>query len=276
VRIGLRMTGAFGDVLASTPVVARLRQENPDAEIIVETEHPHAYHNNLHVTGTCSHLPPVDRFIDLNPSYRLWPHEHIVDGYFRVAFGDTEGDKTIVFKGANPSRITGEFIAVHPNVSWPNRTLAPEWWGKLVGQLREGGWPVLSLGTSIDHDLSNWGATDMRGKLTPAEQASAIAAAKAFVCFSSGLLVMAGATETPIVAMSTITRPELDLHYRHGSIWWNTTAIRAPVPCFGCRETLPPATYIDCKFGHNDCIRSFDAREVAETTFHAIENDERH
>ena len=274
-KIGIRMTGAFGDVLASTPVVKRLRSENPDAEIIVETAHPYAYGGNPHVTGVCLALPPVDRLIDLNPSHRLWPGWHIVDGYMKIAFGDAEGDKTIVFARDVDATFDVPTIAVHPNVSWRNRTLAPEWWGSLVVNLRDAGYRVVSLGTGIDHDLSPWGAEDTRDKLLPSQQAAVIEASAAFVCFASGLLVMAGATEAPVVSMWTISRPELDLNFRHGSIWWNSTAIRAAVPCFGCRETLPPATYIDCKLGHYDCVRAFDAGEVAEATFAAIAADER-
>ena len=36
-RISVRRTGAFGDVIDTTPVIRRLRQENPDAEIDVLT-----------------------------------------------------------------------------------------------------------------------------------------------------------------------------------------------------------------------------------------------
>jgi ADP-heptose:LPS heptosyltransferase len=36
----VRRTGAFGDVIDTTPVVRRLREENPDAEIDVDTHIP--------------------------------------------------------------------------------------------------------------------------------------------------------------------------------------------------------------------------------------------
>jgi hypothetical protein len=39
----VRRTGAFGDVIDVTPVARRLRNENPDAEIDVDTQYPSSF-----------------------------------------------------------------------------------------------------------------------------------------------------------------------------------------------------------------------------------------
>ena len=53
----VRRTGAFGDVIDTTPVVRRLRQENPDAEIDVDTQYPHVFLNSPHRIGFSAILP---------------------------------------------------------------------------------------------------------------------------------------------------------------------------------------------------------------------------
>ena len=50
-RILVRRTGAFGDVICTTPVVRRLRQENPDSEIDVDTQYPQVFLNSPHSIG---------------------------------------------------------------------------------------------------------------------------------------------------------------------------------------------------------------------------------
>ena len=80
-RIVLRRTGAFGDVLEATPIVARLRDEFPDAEIDFATQYPAVFKNHPARVGT-DPRGNYDRFIDLDGTFeRLLRKVHPVDAY---------------------------------------------------------------------------------------------------------------------------------------------------------------------------------------------------
>ena len=210
---------------------------------------------------------------------------HQVDAFFEVAFGQdfhpTPEEREIRFKrsGSLPEWLRPlnwrKVIAVHPNVSWPSRTL-PEWfWADLVIDLVFLGYRVVSLGTVIDHDLSVYGAWDTRSRLHPSEQAEVISRAAAFVCCLSGLYVLSATTSTPVVMLNTISSFAEQAQWRHGVQGWKTAWIDAAVPCVGCQTRRVPG-YSEkiflCRYGHNDCVRSFDVNEVVDKVVRATRN----
>lgn len=275
----VRRTGALGDALQTTPVIRRLFNEQPDEAIFVETQHPQAFHGNPWVSWAGPEAPEAKpkEIIDLDLVYEERPDIHAIDAYMLRAFGDDgDGhDKTIQFRPELRSSINGpRVVALHPNVSWPNRTLSRSWWGALTRRLARD-WHVVSLGTRIDHDLAEFGAVDTRGRLTLAMQAAVIRESRVLVCGDSMMFVLVGATETPAVGFCTVSKPDRFMPYRRGELGWNFTPVAAPVPCYGCRELAGPVTYLECRYGHNDCVRSFDLDEAHETILAAIENDRR-
>jgi len=278
-NILLRRAMALGDVLETTPIARRIRLTFPSATIYLETQHGHAYTDNPDVDYVG--VPPGTQFsrvIDLDLAYERNCSIHQVDAYMEAAFGDRgEGhDKTIVFRHAsNP--ITGvdfsRVVAIHPNVSWRNRTLPREWWGDLARRLIADGWTVLALGTHIDHDLSEFGVVDTRDQLTLAQQAGVIADSRVLVCGDSSMFTLVGCTDTPAVGFCTITRAERFMPYRHGELGWNFTAVAADVPCYGCREEAGPAWL--CRHEHFNCVRSFALDKAFNAILDAMKNDRR-
>ncbi len=278
-RILLRRTGALGDVLQTTPVIRRLARERENAQIFVQTQHAHALFCNPDVAwaGPDAQSGEFDEAIDLDLAYEERADIHAVDAYMLKAFGDDgKGhDRSLYFRAAPVSPITGpRIVALHPNVSWPNRTLPRDWWGALVRRLSHD-WCVVALGTTIDHDLREYGAVDTRGQFTLAQQAAVIREARALVCGDSMMFTLVGTTETPGVGFCTISRPERFVSWRRGELGWNFTAIPAPVPCYGCREDAGPVTFLACRYGHNNCVRSFSLDEAHEAIAGAIEGDRR-
>src|SRR5260221_9357715 len=53
-RILVKRKAALGDVLFTTPIIARLRRQNPDAAIYVQTDHPDVYRRNPDIAGIVS------------------------------------------------------------------------------------------------------------------------------------------------------------------------------------------------------------------------------
>lgn len=282
-KILVKRRASLGDVLNTTPVVRRLREENPDASICVNTLHGHAYLNNLHVNHVMGN-PPVnweedfDQVIDLNNCFESNRRIHQVDANMLRAFGDTDGDKTIILK-SQPLEEEGDphwekVVVVHANRTWSQRTLSQTFWNEIVVALENCGFTVILTGTSQDWPLSS--GIDMKDKLSLAHQVWLIGRAACFLTCASGLVTVAGATETPIVSFTSMTPWQNFFPYRHEIIGWNMHSIRTPLDCYGCDVDEPPSEFYRCKFGTDACMQSFSVEQAVETVKYAIAEDKRH
>lgn len=278
-RILVKRRASLGDVLNTTPIVHRLRREGgPSALICVETLHPAAYRNSPHAdVVAASYIEDHDRIIDLNMCFESNRRIHQVDANMMRAFGDTEGDKTIILRHTLIEFLIeidwSKVVVIHANVTWAQRTLPVAWWNEVLVALGKDGWVTVLTGTSKDLNVD--GMVDMRDKLSLASQANLIDRAKVFLSGSSGLVTVAGSTETPIVCMVSMTPWENWVPYRHGEIGWNTFPIRTPLTCYGCDVDEAASEYYPCKFGHNACMQSFDVEQVVETVRIAAKEDRR-
>lgn len=275
-KILVKRAGAFGDVLATTPVVARLRKENPGAIIDIETDHTAAYFQNPHIQAAMRSdhpyfklAPGFDRVIDLNGAYEKDRRLHAIDAYMEIAFGDRGGDRQIVFdfnREAMPPPLSGrpwdETVVLHPAISWPQRTLSRSWWRSLAKELLGIGWGVYFVGTEQDRLRELTMPVHLH---TTRHQAAIINAAACFVCSDSGLLTLAHATKAPIVGLFTMTRPELVTYDRQGQRGWQFFPIVADIECAGCGELETEVrSYFPCRFGHNNCVNSFEVGKVVD------------
>lgn len=274
----VQRAGAFGDVLWTTPVVTRLRRENPNATIDVETGFPQVFEGNPDVSHVGRRNQHYDRVIDLNMAYENELRRiHCVDAYFKVAFGDTDGDKTVKFAiGPCPdigwlinrwgSVDPADCVVLHPTVSWPNRTLPASWYQGLAEKLVRRGHTVLAFGTSKDHQISGHKIIDTRGRWSFQEQAAVLARAKLFIGMESGPLCMVGATETPGIGLFTVSHPENCHPYRHGKWAWRWRSIQAEVECRACSARIgEPVTYVGCERNDMACLGTFSHERVLAT-----------
>ena len=240
-KILVRRTGAWGDVLETTPVVRRLRQENPDAEIDFETSaHYHSvYLNSPHRIGARRTEVQYDRFIDLDGAFEKRLRKvNAVESYMEEAFGDRNGSTQLeMWYDPRPpfdmdwsNTITMHAYCALPQ--WPQRTLPHGFWTDLADRLTDRGWLVCCIGTRQDWpmtgrrnvvDTTRLKAKDAAGQmydidysLSPQSQAAIIGASRAFVCCGSGPLMLAQVTDVPIVAMEAMSLPYMFEHERHG------------------------------------------------------------
>jgi ADP-heptose:LPS heptosyltransferase len=267
VKIIVRRKGALGDVLNTTPVVHRLRIENPEAWIAVETHHPMAYTGNpdVNLVTAPGHAGEADRFIDLDMSYERDRKRHRVAANMLVAFGDEAGDKRIRFSlPSKPPPVLQDWsrvIALHAPQTWESRTIAPAWWANLAAHLREAGFQPVSIGTFADPRIP--GAIDTRGLLSLRETAGVIQASQLLICGDSAMFTLVGATTTPCIGLCTIARAEYFMPYRRDELGWRFYPIATSLACYGCSEEQPPGERYYCKRGDNACVSSFDVVAVA-------------
>ena len=273
-RILIRRKGALGDVISTTPVATRLRRENPDAEIHVDTYYRDVYAQNPYVNGFYDPNLTYDRIIDLDMYYERNRRVKHVDALMLAAFGDTAGDdKEIVVTYPSSPVIDGPYVALHPARSWASRTFSKEFWQAVVDRLLAAGHRVAVTGTAMDAELR--GVMDTRNQLGLPQQATLISQARAFLCSDSGMYLLAAATEVPIVCLLTITRAEINEPYRRGRFGWNFFPLRTPLDCYGCASEEPPSTFFTCRRGDNACVGSFDPEAVVARVNEAIALDER-
>lgn len=262
-KILVKRTGALGDVLEATPIVARLRAENPDAIIDIDSQYPQVFFGNPHVSNVCPVSEPYDRVVELNGAFeRAMRKLHPIDAYSEVAFGDRKTPHELEFAW-EPRVLDKKVVVLHPAISWPIRTLPWKWWQQLIHLLDRAGYRVITTGTLQDH--GGFGsATDLRGRITLAEQVGLIDSACCFVCSESGPMIFAQITRAPIIPLLTMVPPEHVIHSRYGKTGWRWHPVRAAVSCVGCAAEQPAeTTYFDCRFGHRRCVTEFDAVQVA-------------
>lgn len=287
-RILVRRTGAFGDVVSITPIVRRLRKERgPNAIIHVDTEYPEIFEGNDDVNAAADwrRSPPdsmpddYDETYDLNGSYeRRRRADHGIDCYMEDVFGDRNGDKSLkLVRSPLPDSlckdpewqkvISGRLIAIHPAVSWQNRTMPKAFWQGVADRLTEAGYQVVTVGTLRDTQLDR--VHDLRGKLRPRQQAEICNRSKAFVGSDCGGLFLAGATDVPIVALFTTSPESMNVIWRHGEPNWKLKAVVPDLPCVGCttraaEKAWPElVTHHGCERDDFACVHWFDSSVIA-------------
>lgn len=275
--ITVRRSGALGDVILTTPVIRRLRAENPDAWIEVETAYPDVFAKNPHVNAVNG--KEAVRLINLDLAYETSPDLHIVRAYMMTAFSDygiPDELQQEVFQNRRkvfeqyPER---PYVAIHAaQAGWRNRTLPRSTWKRVIEGLRkEGLFPVL-VGTERDMlddgvQITRFCSTNIRA------HAQLIQSCRAFIGSDSAMLHIAGATDVPIIGVFTCAMPHTRLPWRHGELGWNCDAVVPPISCTGClARREPPVTTEYCERGDTACVKRVDPDEIVKAALQLIEN----
>ena len=270
--IGVRRSGALGDVLMITPVLKRLRQIYPDAKIIVSTDCQNVLKNSPYIDQIerCEKkfLKKIDRLIDLNFAYEKRAHLHVVEAYFQEAFDEkpmdytlelnvTEKDSFLLAKKIGVLR--RPFLVMHQAKSWDNRTWPKSYWDHLTKRCIAGGYDIAIIGQGEDFFYEGEGAFDFRKKLTLQEIKILIEKSEGFISIDSGLFHIAQTTQTPVFGIFTIADPALRITRKE-----NTYPF---IPALSCRFCLhkerAPVTFFKCPLQTNGCVKDILPDSIA-------------
>jgi ADP-heptose:LPS heptosyltransferase len=145
-----------------------------------------------------------------------------------------------------------EAVVVHPGASVPARAWAPERNAELVGALADGGRRVVVTGGPAERDLTAMVAgpprpevRDLGGRLSLAELAEVLAAARCVVVGNTGPAHLAAAVGTPVVSLFAPTIPPV--RWRPWRVPHELLFV--DVPCAGCRARVCPIAGHPCLGG---------------------------
>lgn len=214
---------ARGDVLLTTPVLARLKQDNPDSEIFVRTEYPEVLRRNPHIRYAGARIQmPWARTVNLEVAYEMMPQTHLIDA-FAIGAGFKRGEiprRISLYPSTNDHYFANEavsslnqryaVIAPGPGL-WKGRNWNAENWQIVIHDLRTSNFKVVLVGKAEGPEYFLNCDLDLRGKTTIGGLAAVLQRADLFVGIDSFPAHAAGAMKTPRVVLFGITRAEFIL-----------------------------------------------------------------
>jgi heptosyltransferase-2 len=165
----------------------------------------------------------------------------------------------------------GSYFSIAPGARWATKRWLPERFARVADILAERYRlvPIL-IGDHQDQPLSlsivrgmNSPAIDMSGKLGLLETGSVIERSRLLVCNDSGLMHMAAALSTPIVAVFGPTTRELGFYPYHAT----SEVVSSDIPCRPCHHIGSDK----CPLGHHMCMQEVTVEEVVEAASRLME-----
>lgn len=186
------------------------------------------------------------------------------EAFFRLAGGGTfrpphlsvdEENQSALLAGNHLTK--GGFAALMPGAEFgPAKRWPHDKYAALARALMADGLPVVLLGSANDRAVTGEiarlapGAIDLAGRTRLVDAADLLAAARVAVTNDSGLMHIAAAVGTPVVAVYGSTSPE------------NTPPLTDRRELIWLRLDCSPCHKRECPLGHMNCLNALDVRLV--------------
>jgi ADP-heptose:LPS heptosyltransferase len=247
VLLDLTECKALGDNLCATPTIRKL-YESYNQKIVVVTFYPDLFLGNPYVEKTyfpntinfefISDTHIIHRTFDVlgNKSERGVENKHSrmdIRQYHAISLGFmlTQNEMECDYYPQPYEEITGlpeKYVLIHPVQNWPNRTWSSKNWMLLTKKLNDNGISVVSIGKessetgffNIDKPTFNFEiekGLNLINKTSLSQAWHVIEKSSCFVTMDTGLLHVAGTTDTKICLLGSAILPEFRIPYRKGS-----------------------------------------------------------
>ena len=266
-RVLLEIRWRLGDEIMALPIYDALRRRYPDARLEVLCNHPELLEGYACVDAVNPSAPEPDLYCLLRGASRTVP---------RLAHYATHAG--IPTPSARPElrfatwacpqldevpKGNGPLVALSPGASWPTKRWSFEAWWRLGLRLRDRGARLIELG--VEGETIGVG-TSFVGRTSVRESAVLLRHCDLAVTCDSGLMHLALAAGTPVVALFGATAPEIliegDPHFH---------PITNGRTCEGCwngpRQMAPPGV---CPLGVDACLGTISVEAVAERVEQAL------
>lgn len=252
---------SLGDTLCAEPSLRKLAKAY-SRRLIIATSYPELFKNNKYIEHIYS-FEEMDRITSETSDYELFntfvnfenKRHNVIDirQFHAIDLGFTllpsEMNCEYIPDTYIPIKeLPVNYICLHPSNTWASRTYSSENWQKLINLCEENNIPVVIVGkdsvetggTYINKDvqkLSIKNGVDLSNKLSLSQTYHVINMSKMFVTMDSGLLHLAGATDTHILQLGSSINNKLRAPYRNGSQDYKYKYISGPCDLF-CASDL--------------------------------------
>lgn len=147
-----------------------------------------------------------------------------------LGFMLTKDEMECYYKPTEPKKneIHGKYAVIHPVNTWPNRTWSQNNWIELSKELKKWGYNVVAIGKDSSetgffnvnkpvHEINETQIINLMNKTSISESWHIINNAAVVITMDSGILHLAGTTETPILELGSAINPEFRRPYRNSS-----------------------------------------------------------
>jgi len=264
IRVDLRWR--LGDEIMALPIYQALRERHPQCRVSVLCNYPDLLRDNPYAAPADPHGPAPDRIIDLRSGPR---HAYRLAHYARLAGVPLPTARPCLYyqdwHAPQLDDIGDRFVAVAAGASWPTKRWPDTRWRAVCRTVQDLGYRVVELGHAdeqIGVGLSLAGRTSIR------EAACVLHSARLLVTCDSGLMHLALASGTPVLALFGPTDP--DILIRNEPL---LHVIRSTLECRGCwnhrKKPFTPGTCPESNEriapGRTPCMEQISAEEVLTT-----------
>ena len=227
--IVIRRKMALGDVLLTTPIIRAIKQVQPLAQIVVETDYLELLKNNPHVRtiGKAIGTPKDALVVDLNMAYENRTEIHILDAYMDVARAAVPALEDKVLIGAerhpemhpslaeqswasdfrkNTAGKNGKLVLLHAGPTsgqWAGKELDMAKWAEVATWLVKRGCHVAVVGSRPAHQIKD--AIHLEGKTSLLQLAALAKYADLGLSIDSFPLHVMQAMGTPTIGVFGVT-----------------------------------------------------------------------
>lgn len=263
----LELRWRLGDEIMALPIIDVFQARHPSTRVHVWTNYPELYEGyRVEARGEAPD-GAMDRYVFLRDVPR---DAYRSERYARLASIPTpSAPPCLRFADWNapmlPKR-SQPLVALARGASWPTKRWPAERWTALSTALRDQGCTVVSMGVTgeaIEADVDLVGRTNVR------EAACVLHHANLLVCCDSGLMHLALAAGTPVVALFGPTDP--DLYVRNQPLFH---PLRSSSECAGFWNHSPEVpTAGRCPLGHAVCLESIAVADVLNAAQSCLERN---
>jgi len=238
---------AIGDTLCSTPVLRKL-YDSYNSKIIVVTDFPELFKNNplvekVYQSSSINRDFINSNFISHNSFYENgqknnkgieFKHNRIdIRQYHAIKLGfmltkDEMGLDYIPDTFEPINKLPDKYVLIHPVQNWPSRTWDAVKWMELTKKLNEQNISVVSIGKessevgffNVKKPIFNFeikNGINLMNKTTLSQSWHLIDKSMCFITMDSGLLHLAGTTDSNILQLGSSINKEFRAPYRNGS-----------------------------------------------------------
>ena len=242
---------AMGDLICATPTIKKLA-EIYQSTITVISNHPYLFNNCPYVDKILNFNDYTEEQLkekyDLHKSFFLLGKQDSQGIEFKHAMCDirqfhakdlgfmlTQSELSCDYFSQDESCLSGinlpeKYVVIHPAQSWDSRTWSKSNWQTLCDSLHEAGIPVVSIGKNAREEsqyysnnekpvfkLNIKSGVDLTNKTTLDQSWNIINKAQCVITMDSGVLHLAGTTDTYIIQLGSSIKPEYRAPWRKSS-----------------------------------------------------------